>query len=123
MTSSSTGAQHISVSAPVVAVRVEVDGVIVADTSTARVLREGNLPPRYYLPRTDVRTELLVATDRKTTCPFKGDASYWTLELDGGHHPNIVWCYEEPIPEMAAIAGLLCFYNERVQLHVEGSFE
>jgi uncharacterized protein (DUF427 family) len=111
----------ITVSEPVVAVQVMVDGVIVADTTRARVLREGSLPPRYYLPRADVRTDLLVATDRKTTCPYKGDASYWSLQLDGDQHPNIVWCYEKPISEMAQIAGLLCFYNERVELHVEDS--
>ena len=118
MTASGTSAHRITVSAPVVCVRVEVDGVIVADTAEARVLQEGSLPPRYYLPREHVRTDLLIATDLATTCPFKGDASYWTLEHDHGRHENIVWSYADPILEMREIEGLLCFYNERVELHV-----
>jgi uncharacterized protein (DUF427 family) len=116
-------AHRISVSDPVVTVEVMVDGMIVARTDRARVLREGSLPPRYYLPRDDVRTDLLVATDHGTTCPFKGDASYWSVELDGARHENLVWSYESPIPEMAAIAGLLAFYDERVTLRVEGEVD
>ena len=103
MTSPSTNAHRITVSEPVVSVRVEVDGVVVADTAHARVLQEG---------------DLLVSTDLATTCPFKGDASYWTLELDDVTHENIVWSYRDPIPEMREIEGLLCFFNERVTLHV-----
>jgi len=76
------------------------------------------LPPRYYVPRNHVRADLLVATDHVTTCPFKGDASYWSLDLETGRHENIVWSYADPIPEMREIEGLLCFYNERVDLHV-----
>ena len=105
MTSSGTDAHRITVSEPVVAVRVDVDGVVVAETTRARVLREGGLPPRYYVPRDDVRMELLVSTEHSTTCPFKGDASYWTLELDDTRHENIVWSYEEPIESLPEIAG------------------
>jgi uncharacterized protein (DUF427 family) len=119
MTSSGISAHRITVSAPVVALRIEVDDVLVARTERARVLREGSLPPRYYLPRPDVRTDLLVASEHKTTCPFKGDASYWTLELESGRHEHIAWSYENPIPAMAEIAGLLCFYNERVELRTD----
>jgi uncharacterized protein (DUF427 family) len=117
---SGTDAHRITVSEPVVVVRVEVDGVLVADTARARVLREGGLAPRYYVPRDDVRMDLLVSTEHSTTCPFKGDASYWTLELDDTRHENIVWSYEEPIASLPEIAGLVCFYNERVELAVEG---
>jgi uncharacterized protein (DUF427 family) len=99
-------------------VRVAVDGITVAESATARVLREGSLPPRYYLPRDDVRTDLLVRTDSTTTCPFKGAASYWTLELGDRRHVDVVWSYETPIPEMAEIADLLCFYNDRVEIVV-----
>ena len=120
MTSSGTDAHRITVSEPVVAVRVEVDGVVVAETQRARVLREGALPPRYYVPRDDVLMELLVRTEHATNCPFKGDASYWTLELDDARHENIVWSYEEPIDSLPEIAGLLCFYDERVELVVDG---
>jgi uncharacterized protein (DUF427 family) len=113
-----TTAHRITVSEPVVSVRVEVDGVVVAETERARVLQEGALPPRYYIPRDDVRTELLFATEHTSTCPFKGGASYWTLELDSSRHENLVWSYEEPIADVAEIAGLLAFYDERVELHV-----
>jgi uncharacterized protein (DUF427 family) len=112
-------AHRITVSDPVATVEVVVDGTVVARTDRARVLHEGSLPPRYYLPRDDVRVDLLVATDHGTTCPFKGDASYWSVELDGTRHENVVWSYESPIPEVAAIAGLLAFYDERVTLRVE----
>jgi uncharacterized protein (DUF427 family) len=120
MTSSGTDAHRITVSEPIMAVRVEVDGVVVAETSRALVLREGGLPPRYYVPRDDVRMDLLVATEHATNCPFKGDASYWTLELEGGRHENIAWSYEEPIASLPEIAGRLCFYNERVELVADG---
>jgi len=120
MTSPGTDAHRITVSEPVVAVRIEVDGVMVADTTQARVLREGGLPPRYYIPRDDVRMDLLVVTDHATTCPFKGDASYWTLEHEHGRHENIVWSYETPLDSLPEIAGLLCFYNERVEIVVDG---
>jgi uncharacterized protein (DUF427 family) len=99
-------------------VRVTVDGISVAESGAALVLREGSLPPRYYLPRADVRTDFLVRTDSTTTCPFKGAASYWTLVLGDRRHDDIVWSYEAPIPEMAEIAGLLCFYNERTEIVV-----
>ena len=120
MTQSGAEAHRITVSDPVVVVRVEVDGVVVAETDRARVLREGGLPPRYYVPRDDVRMELLVPTEHETTCPFKGAASYWTLVLDDARHENIVWSYEAPIDSMPEIGGLLCFYNERVDLAIEG---
>jgi uncharacterized protein (DUF427 family) len=120
MTSSGTDAHRITVSEPVVAVRVEVDGVVVADTARARVLREGGLPPRYYVPRDDVRMDLLVVTEHATNCSFKGDASYWTLEHEHGRHENLVWSYETPLDSLPEIAGLLCFYNERVELVVDG---
>jgi uncharacterized protein (DUF427 family) len=90
----------------------------VAESTAARVLQEGSLPPRYYLPPEHVRTDLLTRTDSSTTCPFKGAASYWTLELDGQRHEDLVWSYETPIPEMVEIAGLLCFYNDRVDIEV-----
>ena len=113
-------AHRITVSDPIAAVAVELDGVIVARTERARVLREGSLPPRVYFPRDDVRMELLVPTEHATVCPFKGEASYWSVELDGGRHENLVWSYESPIAEMALIEGLLAFYDERVTLHVDG---
>ena len=98
---------------------VRVGGETVADSYGPVLLEEKGLPTRYYLPRYDVRTDLLRPTDRLTTCPFKGQASYWSLEVGGTTYDNLVWSYETPIPEAKLIAGLLCFYNERVELTVQ----
>ena len=92
---------------------VHVDGVIVADTTAAVVLTEGRLPPRHYLPAADVHMSLLSSTDTSTHCPWKGDASYWSVTVNGTTHPDIVWSYPDPIAEMAEIAGFMSFYAER----------
>ena len=99
-------------------VEVRVDGEKVAESDHAVVLKETGLPLRYYLPKEDVRMDLFRATSFSTQCPFKGDASYWTLELNGAVHDGIVWSYEAPIPNAEGIAGLMCFYNDRVDLTV-----
>jgi uncharacterized protein (DUF427 family) len=101
-------------------VRVEVDGVTVAESRSPFVLFETGLPARYYLPMGDVRMDLLVPTDSRTHCPYKGTAQYWTLRLDGRDHDDLVWAYRAPLPESQKIAGRLCFYNERVDLYVDG---
>jgi uncharacterized protein (DUF427 family) len=98
---------------------VKVDGRTIADSHRPVVLEETGLPTRYYLPREDVRMELLRTTSFKTECPFKGQASYWTLELGDAVHDGIVWSYEHPIPAAIGVAGMLCFYNDRVELTVE----
>ena len=100
---------------------VTLGGEKIADSGQALVLAETGLPPRYYLPRSDVRTELLSPTSTHTTCPFKGEASYWSVQAGGQAHEDVVWSYESPIPAVADIAGLLCFYNERVELTVDGA--
>ena len=97
---------------------VRVAGETVADSRRPMVLEEKGLPTRYYLPREDVRTDLLQRTDRSTACPYKGHASYWSVAVAGTIHENVVWSYETPIPEAEPIAGLLCFYNDRVELTV-----
>jgi uncharacterized protein (DUF427 family) len=111
-----TSAHRITVTDVPGTVRVKVGGVVVAESTQARVLHEGSLPPRYYFPREHVRTDLLVGTDTSTNCPYKGDASYWTLEVGGEQHSDLVWSYADPIPEMVAITGLMCFYNDRVEI-------
>ena len=85
-----------------------------------RVLFETNLPPRYYLPITDVRMELLRPSTTETHCPYKGVATYWTLDTGRGVHPDAVWIYRSPFAESQKIAGLACFYNERVDLYLDG---
>jgi uncharacterized protein (DUF427 family) len=101
-------------------VRVEVDGVTVAESTKPTLLFETGLPPRYYLPRTHVRMELLQPTDTKTHCPYKGQAEYWSLTTTEGVHPDLAWSYPTPLPESEKVAGLVSFYNERVDLYVDG---
>jgi uncharacterized protein (DUF427 family) len=101
-------------------VQVVVDGVTVADSHQPRILFETGLPPRCYLPLTDVRMDLLTPTSTETQCPYKGTATYWSLEVDGKVHADAVWMYRAPLPESQKIAGLACFYNERVDLTVDG---
>ena len=99
---------------------VTLGGEKVAETDRPVLLDETGLPTRYYLPREDVRTDLLRATDLRTTCPFKGEASYWSAEVGGEVYNDLVWSYETPIPQAAQIAGLMCFYTDRVELTVDG---
>jgi uncharacterized protein (DUF427 family) len=101
-------------------VEVALGGEKLAESDRAVLLDETGLPTRYYLPRQDVRTELLRPTEHTTTCPFKGLASYWSAEVGGEVHDDLVWSYETPIPDAAGIAGLMCFYNERVELTIDG---
>jgi uncharacterized protein (DUF427 family) len=101
-------------------VRVEVDGVTVAESRAPRILFETGLPPRYYLPLSDVRLDLLRPSDTRTHCPYKGTAAYWSLEVNGRLHEDLVWIYRTPLPESQKIAGLACFYNEKVDLFVDG---
>jgi len=99
-------------------IEVRVSGQKLAESDRAMRLEETGLPPRYYVPREDVRTELLRPTARKTTCPFKGQASYWSAQVGDELYKNLVWSYERPIPRASQIAGLMCFYHERVQLTI-----
>ena len=101
-------------------VRVEVDGVVVAESDHPTLLFETGLPTRYYFAKTDVRLELLVATDARSACPYKGTARYWSVVTGDTVHENFAWAYDYPLPESIRIAGLICFYNERVDLFVDG---
>ncbi|HEY6359721.1 MAG TPA: DUF427 domain-containing protein [Vicinamibacterales bacterium] len=104
-------------------VRVVIDGVVVAESRRPRLLFETALPTRYYIPREDVRMELLEPTGLKTRCPYKGLASYWNLRVGGRVAQNIVWSYPDPIDECPKIRGLLSFFNERVDLYVDGELQ
>ena len=92
-------------------VRVTVNGEVIADSRAALELKEGNYPVAYYLPRKDVRMERLARTSPSPHCPFKGDASYFSI-VDGPE--NAVWSYERPYDEMADIKDLLAFYPNKV---------
>ncbi|WP_447006876.1 DUF427 domain-containing protein [Saccharothrix isguenensis] len=104
-------------------VRVEVGGVEVANSHRPVVLFETGLPARYYLPMTDVRLDLLRPTDLRTSCPYKGTAEYWSVVIGDDVHENVVWGYRTPLPESAPVAGLVAFYNEKVDTYVDGVLE
>ncbi len=99
---------------------VRIDGTVVADSERPTILFETSLPPRYYLPKTDVRMDLLTPTDTTTRCPYKGTAEYYTATVDGTDHEDVVWWYRSPVRESAPIAGLVAFYDERVDIEVDG---
>lgn len=101
-------------------VRVEVDGVILAESRAPRVLFETGLPPRFYLPLPDVRMDLLQPSDHRSHCAYKGSAGYWSVRVGDTTYDNLAWIYRTPLPECQKIAGLVCFYNEKVDLFVDG---
>lgn len=101
-------------------IQVEVDGVLVADSTSPHLLFETGLPTRYYLPKTHVRMDLLRPTDSATGCPYKGTAEYWSVEVNGAGHPDLAWSYQAPFAESQKIAGLIAFYNEKVDIIVDG---
>ncbi|ANS63463.1 hypothetical protein SLINC_1239 [Streptomyces lincolnensis] len=101
-------------------VQVEVGGMLVADTRKPVLVFETSLPTRYYIPREDVRLDLFVPTDHSTGCPYKGTARYWAWRGEGDVPRNILWSYPAPLPQVAAVQGLLAFYNEAVDITVDG---
>ncbi|SEG27305.1 Uncharacterized conserved protein, DUF427 family [Thermomonospora echinospora] len=101
-------------------IRVEVDGVTVAESASPRLLFETGLPVRYYLPKTHVRMDLLERTDTATHCPYKGEAEYWSVRVGDKVHTDVVWSYRLPLPESQKVAGLVSFYNEKVDIYVDG---
>jgi uncharacterized protein (DUF427 family) len=101
-------------------VRVEVEGVTVAESASPRLLFETGLPVRYYLPKTHVRMELLTPTDTVSHCPYKGQAEWWSVRVGDGLREDLAWSYRTPLPESQKIAGLVAFYNEKVDIYVDG---
>ena len=93
---------------------VSVAGRIVADTREALILREAAYPAVQYIPRKDVEMALLERTDHATYCPYKGDASYFSIPLGGNRSTNAVWSYEDPYAPVAQIKDYLAFYPDRV---------
>jgi uncharacterized protein (DUF427 family) len=103
-------------------VRVVLGGETVAETTNARFLFETGLPVRYYIPADDVRLDLLEPSDSRTSCPYKGTASYYSARIGGKLFEDVVWVYPDPVPECPKIEGLLCFYNEVVDdIMVDGA--
>jgi uncharacterized protein (DUF427 family) len=103
-------------------VRVERDGVVLADTHAPVLLFETGLPTRYYIDRTDVTFEHLLATDTQTACPYKGVTSgYWSVRIGDAVLPDLAWTYQYPDRQVAAITGMIAFYNEQVDIIVDGT--
>jgi uncharacterized protein (DUF427 family) len=101
-------------------IRVEVDGVTVAESRSPRILFETGLPARYYLPLTDIKTELLRPSDTQSHCPYKGTANYWSVDTGTSLHEDIVWIYRTQLPESQKIAGFAAFYDEKVKVFIDG---
>jgi uncharacterized protein (DUF427 family) len=104
-------------------VQISVDGEPIAESARPMLLFETGLPPRYYLPADDVRMDLLVPSDTQSRCPYKGTASYWSLKTADDQIEDLVWAYPEPLAVTARIAGLLCFFQERIDLEVDGELQ
>jgi uncharacterized protein (DUF427 family) len=101
-------------------VTVAIDGVVVAESHKPTLLFETGLVTRYYLPLADVRVDLLVPSESHTGCPYKGTASYWSVRVGDEVHEDVAWYYPTPLLETVKIAGMVAFYNERVDLTVDG---
>lgn len=101
-------------------VEVRVNGVLVADTRRPRLLFETGLPVRYYIPKLDVRLDLLEPTATRSRCPYKGEAVYWSVRAGDEVRADIAWSYPAPIPEAPKIENLVAFYNEKADITVDG---
>jgi uncharacterized protein (DUF427 family) len=104
-------------------VKVVIDGQVVAETSRPRLLFETGIVTRYYIPKVDVRLDLLEPSNTTTKCPYKGTAQYYSVKLGDKLYEDVIWYYPFPIPECPKIANLLAFYNEKVDLYVDGELQ
>jgi uncharacterized protein (DUF427 family) len=102
---------------------VDVEGATIAESTSPRLLFETGLPVRYYLPKTHVRMDLLIHTETVTHCPYKGQAEWWSVRAPHDVHDDVAWSYRTPLPESQRIAGLVAFYNERVDIYVDGALQ
>lgn len=98
--------------------KIAVDGVTIAETSTSMHLYETGLPVRYYMPLTAIDGSVLRPSKTRTKCPYKGEAEYYDVVVGDKTHKDIVWFYTQPTIECAAITGLCCFYNEKVDISI-----
>jgi uncharacterized protein (DUF427 family) len=101
-------------------IKVSVNGEVVAETEKPKILFETGLPPRYYIPPEDVRDDALLPSDKETQCPYKGIASYYSVKVGGETTEDLAWYYPSPIPAVTGIKDHLCFFNEKVDLEVDG---
>ena len=104
-------------------VRISIDGEVVAESTQAVALFESGLPARFYLPAEDVRMDLLEPSDTKTRCAYKGVATYWHVRVGDTLEEDLAWTYAEPERDGEAVRGLICFFNERVDLEIGGELQ
>lgn len=107
---------HITITPSAARWVVRADGAILAETERALELREGSYPPVIYIPREDVAMELLDRSDTRTTCPHKGEASYYSFSGQGGRIADAAWSYETPKDGVTEIAAHLAFYPNKVTI-------
>jgi uncharacterized protein (DUF427 family) len=107
-------ASHITITPASGRYVIRAGGAVIGETSNALELREGSYPPTIYVPRDDVAMAFLDRSDRETSCPHKGVASYYSVVLPTGRVDNAIWTYESPKDDVADIAGYLAFYTDRV---------
>ena len=100
-------------------IRAVLHDQVIADSDQVLVMHETSYAPVYYFPRDDVRMDLLRPTDLRTHCPFKGDASYWTIEVEGRSAPNAAWSYEAPYQEATIVKDHIAFYWSRIDAWFE----
>ena len=101
-------------------IRVTAGDIVIAESTRALSLKEAKYPAVQYLPREDANMALLERTDRTTHCPYKGDASYYSVKADGKTLENAIWTYETPFPAMTEISGHLAFYPDKVKIEEVG---
>lgn len=101
-------------------VRVRLDGTVIAETDRPMLLSETGIPNRYYIPREDVRTELLAESSTRTVCPYKGGAGYWSLQIDGRRLDDAAWSYPDPLEEATRVRGHLSFAHDALAIEVDG---
>jgi uncharacterized protein (DUF427 family) len=114
------GPDHpITIAADGVHVVAKVGGQVVADTKSALTLQESTYPPAYYVPLGDVDPKVLKASDTSTYCPYKGDASYYSVSTPDAEVKDAMWTYAQPYDAVSEIAGYVCFYGDRVELTID----
>jgi uncharacterized protein (DUF427 family) len=97
-------------------IQVLFKGIVVADTVCAIRMQEGSYPDRFYVPRADCRMEYFIETARRTKCPFKGTARYWSLKTKDGEAENAVWFYDDPFNQITVIDRHVAFHSNKVEI-------
>lgn len=100
--------------------RAELNGTVLAESPNCMILFETGITPRYYVPITALNQDILRPSESVTHCPYKGAATYWSVEIDGETHADLIWGYRTPFAEVQKIAGLAAVYNEKVDIYLDG---